>query len=66
MVYSAGAVPASGYSTGLRLMSEGRDFLGLRSWCFLVAFLFTCLASRELNGRGLGGGREKRAVSNGS
>lgn len=47
MVYS-GTEGTSGYSTGLRTMSDMRDFLGRRSACFLVAFLLTCLASREL------------------
>jgi len=47
MVYS-GTEGTSGYTTGLRTMSDMRDFLGRRSTCFLVAFLLTCLASREL------------------
>ena len=37
MVYS-GTEGTSGYSTGLRTMSDMRDFLGRRSACFLVAF----------------------------
>jgi len=46
MVYSEGFSNV-GYSTGLRLISDGLDFLG-RSWlAFFAALLLACFASSD-------------------
>ena len=44
-VYSGGSTHV-GYTGFLRLMSEGRDFLGRRSAAFLAPFFWGCLAHR--------------------
>ena len=60
-VYSGGSTHV-GYTGFLRLMSEGRDFLGRRSADFFAPFFWGCLAHRGAlspSGRKGGGGRER-------